>query len=89
MLNEKGKTGSFLVRESKSQPGNYVLSIKTEDVIKHIHIRFQVGPYNQCMCVTFVVMMILALFISLYLWGAMTHNVRRCDTFYWVRLHMS
>ncbi|KAF6025251.1 csw [Bugula neritina] len=46
MLNEKGKTGSFLVRESKSQPGNYVLSIKTEDVIKHIHIRFQNNSYD-------------------------------------------
>ena len=42
MLSEKGKVGSFLVRESQSQPGNYVLSVKCEEGIKHIHIRYQV-----------------------------------------------
>ena len=43
MLSDRGKTGSFLVRESQSQPGNYVLSVKSDDNIKHIHIRFQVN----------------------------------------------
>jgi len=42
MLNEKGKNGSFLVRESQSKPGDYVLSVKSEDKINHIFIRHQV-----------------------------------------------
>ncbi|XP_067947033.1 tyrosine-protein phosphatase non-receptor type 11-like isoform X2 [Watersipora subatra] len=46
MLSEKGKTGTFLVRESQSQPGNYVLSIKSDDGIKHIHIRFLDNRYD-------------------------------------------
>lgn len=48
MLSEKGKAGSFLVRESQSQPGNYVLSVKGEEGIKHIHIRFHVSKYIPC-----------------------------------------
>lgn len=43
MLNEKGKAGSFLVRESQSQPGDYVLSVKSDDNVKHIFIKIQVG----------------------------------------------
>ena len=43
MLNEKGKTGSFLVRESQSQPGDYVLSVKSDDSVKHIFIKIQVS----------------------------------------------
>lgn len=47
MLNEKGKAGSFLVRESQSQPGDYVLSVKSDETaIKHIMIKNQVGGLN-------------------------------------------
>lgn len=42
ILLDKGKNGSFLVRESQSKPGDYVLSVRTEDKITHVMIRYQV-----------------------------------------------
>jgi tyrosine-protein phosphatase non-receptor type 11 len=42
MIIEKGKNGSFLVRESQSKPGDYVLSVRTEDRVTHVMIRCQV-----------------------------------------------
>ncbi|OQV14787.1 Tyrosine-protein phosphatase non-receptor type 11 [Hypsibius exemplaris] len=51
-LVEKGKTGSFLVRESQNHPGNYVLSVRTEDKgedkapITHVMIRFEKEQYD-------------------------------------------
>ncbi len=39
---DKGKNGSFLVRESQSKPGDYVLSVRTEDRVTHVMIRYQV-----------------------------------------------
>lgn len=39
---DKGKNGSFLVRESQSKPGDYVLSVRTEDKVTHVMIRYQV-----------------------------------------------
>lgn len=38
LLQEKGKNGSFLVRESRSKPGDFVLSVRCEDKIIHIMI---------------------------------------------------
>lgn len=48
---EKGRPGSFLVRESQSKPGDFVLSVLTQQPDKadrrprvtHIMIHFQVG----------------------------------------------
>ncbi|XP_055340140.1 tyrosine-protein phosphatase non-receptor type 11-like [Paramacrobiotus metropolitanus] len=37
-LRDKGKTGSFLVRESQSKPGQYVLSVRTDDKLPVTHI---------------------------------------------------
>jgi len=39
VLLEKGKNGSFLVRESQGHPGNYVLSVRSEDKVTHVMIR--------------------------------------------------
>ena len=36
---EGNETGTFLVRESKSQPGNYALSVKDNDVVQHYCIK--------------------------------------------------
>uniref|UniRef100_H2Y7N1 protein-tyrosine-phosphatase n=1 Tax=Ciona savignyi TaxID=51511 RepID=H2Y7N1_CIOSA len=38
LLNEKGKNGSFLVRQSLSKPGDFVLSVRCDDKIIHIMI---------------------------------------------------
>jgi len=43
---EKGKNGSFLVRESQSKPGDYVLSVRTEDKVTHVMIRYQDQKYD-------------------------------------------
>lgn len=51
LLMEKGRPGTFLVRESQSKPGDFVLSVLTQQLDKadrrprvtHIMIRFQVG----------------------------------------------
>ncbi|XP_064610345.1 tyrosine-protein phosphatase non-receptor type 11-like [Liolophura sinensis] len=47
-LNDKGKHGSFLVRESQSKPGDYVLSVRCEDRVTHVMIRCltQEGKYD-------------------------------------------
>lgn len=39
---DKGKNGSFLVRESQSKPGDFVLSVRTDDKVTHVMIRYQV-----------------------------------------------
>ncbi len=50
---EKGKSGSFLVRESQSKPGDFVLSVLTNEEkhenvdrktkVTHVMIRYQVN----------------------------------------------
>ncbi|XP_068699267.1 tyrosine-protein phosphatase non-receptor type 11-like [Montipora capricornis] len=39
MILDKGKNGSFLVRESQSKPGDFVLTVRLEDKITHVMIR--------------------------------------------------
>uniref|UniRef100_T1J4B3 Tyrosine-protein phosphatase non-receptor type n=1 Tax=Strigamia maritima TaxID=126957 RepID=T1J4B3_STRMM len=43
---DKGKNGSFLVRESQSKPGDCVLSVRTDDKVTHVMIRCQDGKYD-------------------------------------------
>ena len=48
-LLQKGRNGSFLVRESRRDPGNYVLTVRTDDRMSHVKIRcrdnrFDIGP---------------------------------------------
>ncbi|XP_077998024.1 tyrosine-protein phosphatase non-receptor type 11-like [Glandiceps talaboti] len=45
-LTEKGKFGSYLVRESQSKPGDFVLSVRCEDRATHIMIRSQDNKYD-------------------------------------------
>lgn len=46
-LLSKGKIGSFLVRESNSKPGDYVLNVKTnDDRVTHVMIRCRDGQYD-------------------------------------------
>ncbi|XP_074655818.1 tyrosine-protein phosphatase non-receptor type 11-like [Tubulanus polymorphus] len=45
-LMDKGKNGSYLVRESMSAPGDYVLSVRVDDKVTHIMIRCQDGKYD-------------------------------------------
>jgi len=46
VLLEKGRNGSFLVRESQGQPGNYVLSVRSEDKVTHVMIRCTRDKYD-------------------------------------------
>ncbi|CAG9091930.1 unnamed protein product [Plutella xylostella] len=46
MMLENGKNGSFLVRESQSQPGDFVVSVRTRDHVTHIIIRRHGGLYD-------------------------------------------
>ena len=39
---EKGKNGSYLVRESQSKPGDFVLCVRVDDKVTHVMIRCQV-----------------------------------------------
>uniref|UniRef100_A0A914WFK2 protein-tyrosine-phosphatase n=1 Tax=Plectus sambesii TaxID=2011161 RepID=A0A914WFK2_9BILA len=48
LLMDQGKNGSYLVRESQSTPGQYAISVRTDDKVTHIMIhnnngRFDVG----------------------------------------------
>ncbi|KAK7868473.1 hypothetical protein R5R35_011217 [Gryllus longicercus] len=45
-LLEKGKNGSFLVRESQTSPGDYVLSVRTDDRVTHVMIRCKDNCYD-------------------------------------------
>ncbi|XP_030382645.1 tyrosine-protein phosphatase corkscrew isoform X2 [Scaptodrosophila lebanonensis] len=46
LILERGKTGSFLVRESQSKPGDFVLSVRTDDKVTHVMIRWQDKKYD-------------------------------------------
>uniref|UniRef100_A0AAQ5YFA5 protein-tyrosine-phosphatase n=1 Tax=Amphiprion ocellaris TaxID=80972 RepID=A0AAQ5YFA5_AMPOC len=56
LLTDKGKAGSFLVRESQSKPGDFVLSVLTNEEkhenvdrktkVTHVMIRYQDGKYD-------------------------------------------
>lgn len=43
LILERGKNGSFLVRESQSKPGDFVLSVRTDDKMTHVMIRYSVS----------------------------------------------
>lgn len=45
LMLERGKNGSFLVRESQSKPGDFVLSVRTDDRVTHVMIRSQVDNF--------------------------------------------
>jgi tyrosine-protein phosphatase non-receptor type 11 len=47
LILERGRNGSFLVRESQSKPGDYVLSVRNDDKVTHVMIRWQVSFYKQ------------------------------------------
>lgn len=46
LILERGKNGSFLVRESQSKPGGFVLSVRTDDEVTHVMIRWQDNKYD-------------------------------------------
>lgn len=46
LILDKGKNGSFLVRESQSKPGDFVLSVRTDDKVTHVMIRCQVISHD-------------------------------------------
>ncbi|XP_037036600.1 tyrosine-protein phosphatase corkscrew isoform X2 [Bradysia coprophila] len=46
LILERGKNGSFLVRESQSKPGDFVLSVRTDDKVTHVMIRWQDSKYD-------------------------------------------
>ncbi|XP_067637047.1 tyrosine-protein phosphatase corkscrew isoform X2 [Eurosta solidaginis] len=46
LILERGKNGSFLVRESQSKPGDFVLSVRTDDKVTHVMIRWQEKKYD-------------------------------------------
>jgi len=46
LLLDRGKNGSFLVRESSSSPGDYVLSARSDDNVVHIMLRFLNGQFD-------------------------------------------
>ncbi|XP_030030123.2 tyrosine-protein phosphatase corkscrew isoform X2 [Manduca sexta] len=46
LIMEKGKNGSFLVRESLAHPGEYVLSVRVRGRVSHVMIRRQHNKYN-------------------------------------------
>ena len=54
LLQAGNQTGTFLIRESESQPGNYSLSVREIDTVKHYRIRkVDAGGYYiapRCMC---------------------------------------
>lgn len=48
LLQTGNSTGTFLIRESESQPGNYVLSVRYKNCVKHYLIKKE-DTGNNCM----------------------------------------
>ncbi|UXI15577.1 hypothetical protein NH340_JMT01520 [Sarcoptes scabiei] len=46
LILEKGKNGSFLVRESQSKLGDYVLTVRIDDKVSHVKIYCQQSKYD-------------------------------------------
>lgn len=46
MMLENGRNGSFLVRESQRQPGDFVLSVRMRDRVTHVIIRRKDNKYD-------------------------------------------
>ncbi|XP_063546643.1 tyrosine-protein phosphatase corkscrew-like [Cydia strobilella] len=46
LIMEKGKNGSYLVRESQVHPGEFVLSVRARGRVSHVMIRRQHKKYN-------------------------------------------
>ncbi|CAK1554735.1 unnamed protein product [Leptosia nina] len=46
LIMEKGRNGSYLVRESQTHPGEYVLSVRVRGRVSHVMIRRQQNKYN-------------------------------------------
>lgn len=46
LMLDNGKNGSFLVRESQRQPGDFVLSVRTRDRVTHVIIRRKDDKYD-------------------------------------------
>ncbi|XP_026742026.1 tyrosine-protein phosphatase corkscrew-like isoform X1 [Trichoplusia ni] len=46
LIMEKGKNGSFLVRESQAHPGEFVLSVRVRGRVSHVMIRRQHNKYD-------------------------------------------
>ncbi|CAG9558167.1 unnamed protein product [Danaus chrysippus] len=46
LMMEKGRNGSFLVRESQAHPGEYVLSVRVRGRVSHVMIRKQQNKYD-------------------------------------------
>ncbi|XP_034839179.1 tyrosine-protein phosphatase non-receptor type 11-like isoform X2 [Maniola hyperantus] len=46
LMMEKGRNGSFLVRESLTHPGEYVLSVRVRGRVSHVMIRKQQNKYD-------------------------------------------
>ncbi|XP_038216805.1 tyrosine-protein phosphatase corkscrew-like isoform X2 [Zerene cesonia] len=46
LIMEKGRNGSFLVRESQTHPGEYVLSVRVRGRVSHVMIRKQQNKYD-------------------------------------------
>jgi tyrosine-protein phosphatase non-receptor type 11 len=43
LLLDKGKNGSYLVRESQSKPGDFVLTVRIDDKVTHVMVRCHVS----------------------------------------------
>lgn len=46
LLMTHGKNGSFLVRSSQTRPGEYALSVRIDEKVTHVFIRYQDGRYD-------------------------------------------
>lgn len=46
LMLERGKNGSFLVRQSQSSPGDYALCVRCDDRVTHVIIRSQVNDMS-------------------------------------------
>jgi hypothetical protein len=45
LRDKNAKNGSYLVRESLSHPGDFVLSVKVEEKVTHVMIRCRVSRF--------------------------------------------
>ena len=72
LMLERGKNGSFLVRESQSKPGDFVLSVRTDDRVTHVMIRSQVSDQR---IYPYFVYLILQSATAIYIRNGITYRI--------------
>ena len=73
LLLTKGRLGSYLVRESKSQPGQFVLAVRCSNGVQQVIIQYRKGKFDIASGPTFNTLLEL---IDFYVANPKLHDIK-------------